>query len=188
MANFSGTRDREKRRCVRLSIHHLLKYKIVKKPEEIRTLSFIRNISSSGALLFTNEYLSINSILELEIAFPAHAKTVRVMARVIRVNFLEKLGGFEVGVEFDGLPEDMSVFIDQKIIDIRKKQDQERGGTLMKVLSVIFLLIGVIGAVLGFLARFINITVPVAPVSWINVVNMILLFSIALSLLAIARK
>lgn len=178
---------KENRKFVRLRMHHLLKYKIIKQPEEERAISFIRDISAGGALFHTQEYIPLESIVILEIVFPAEAETVVVHARVVRVKFLQKVGIFAIGVEFIDMNQNTREFINKKVLMIYK-HEKEREVKTMRLLSSIFLFLGLVGAVLGFLMRFTTINIPVAPMSWVNLVNMILLFSIALSLLAIARK
>ncbi|MDD5583760.1 MAG: PilZ domain-containing protein [Candidatus Omnitrophica bacterium] len=180
-------KGKEKRKFTRLQVYHLLKYKIIKKPEEIRTLSFVRNISAGGALFFTQEYIPLESVVDLEMVFPSHEASVTIRAKVVRVNFIKKMEGFEVGVEFLEVDQKVRDFINKKILGIYQKE-KEKGGKKMKVLSVIFLLLAAACAGLGLVTRFMNLNILVMPLQYMNIANTTLLFSIALSLLALTRK
>ena len=94
---------KERRKFIRLKAHHLLKYRVAGKGEE--ELSFVRitvkNVNiCAGALFVAKEDIPCDSTVELEINFPQHPHSIKVVSRVVRSRALKKMGGFEVGVEF----------------------------------------------------------------------------------------
>jgi c-di-GMP-binding flagellar brake protein YcgR len=103
----------EKRKYVRLTAHHLLKYKVIGRE---KTLSFARNISAGGVLFHTEDYIQPGSIVELTINFPSYPEPVRAVSKVIRAIPLTKLGGFEIGAEFIDINGEAKEFIEKKIL------------------------------------------------------------------------
>ncbi|MCM8831366.1 MAG: PilZ domain-containing protein [Candidatus Omnitrophica bacterium] len=178
---------KERRRFLRLSVHHLLKYKIIKKPEDIKVLSFVRNISACGVLFYTQEYIPLNSIIEIEIFFPQDEKAIKLLSKVVRVNFLPKVGGFSIGAEFINIDKDTQEIINSKILNVYKQQ-KEKGGKMLRIFSIILIILALLAAIAGFCIKLMGIYIFIAPMNWIHIVNMLLLFSIAFSLLVIAKK
>jgi len=114
----------EKRKFIRLTAHHLLRYKIMEKGSQV---SFARNISAGGVLFYSKEALPQGSMVEMEINFPHYPHPVKVVSKVVRVHPLEKLGGFEIGAEFVNVEEDAKDFINRKIITVQDQIEKESG-------------------------------------------------------------
>ena len=112
---------KERRKFIRLKAHHLLKYRVAGKGEE--ELSFVRNISAGGALFVAKEDIPCDSTVELEINFPQHPHSIKVVSRVVRSRALKKMGGFEVGVEFVNVDENDKEFLKKKIASIVEESD-----------------------------------------------------------------
>ncbi len=179
---------KERRRSMRLAVHHLLKYRIVEKPPPEKPLSFVRNISAGGLLFYTHEYIPLGSLVELQISFPPLDESICVLARVVWIKFLPRIGGFNIGVEFFNIEDKIKEFINSKVLRVYEKK-KEKKGEIMRLLAGVLIVLGVIGTILGAVARFRGFyLIPIAPSHWINLINMLLLFSIALSVLSIARR
>ncbi|MCK9572801.1 MAG: PilZ domain-containing protein [Candidatus Omnitrophica bacterium] len=171
---------RNKRRFLRLNAHHLLKYKLLDGSGKEGVLSFVRNISAGGTLFHSNEYMKPASILELDISFPPSPDSVKIKAKVLRAENLETMGGFDVAVEFLDLGEDVKKFIAKKIGHTFEKTKEAD----MKILASIFICLGVIAGVIALSTRFNLIpSLFFSALTWLNIVNALLLFSIALSLI-----
>jgi c-di-GMP-binding flagellar brake protein YcgR len=123
MALFGKKRPKgeERRKYIRLDAHHLLKYKIVGKGEE---LSFAKNISAGGVLFIAKENIPTDSVIELEINFPTFPHPIKAKARVVWNRELKKFGGFETGAEFINVDEDAKEFINKKITSTSEKLEQ----------------------------------------------------------------
>ncbi|UCC94684.1 MAG: PilZ domain-containing protein [Candidatus Omnitrophota bacterium] len=180
---FFKTSQKDRRKFVRLRAHHLLKYRVVGQQEY--QLSFARNISAGGLLFYAPEEIPTQSILEIIINFPSYPKPIKVRAKPVRVHRLEKVGGYEIGVEFIEIDEATRNFINRRVL---KAYSMAKGGGVMNLFAVTFLLLAVAGGIIGFIVRFCGISVAVAPLGWISLTNMFLLLSIAISVLIIAHK
>jgi len=115
---FKKQKWEERRKFIRLSAHHLLKYKVLEKEEK---LSFARNISAGGVLFYCKEQLPAGSTVELEVNFPQYPHPIKVVAKVIRAMELKKMGGYEIGAEFINVEEGAKNFIDEKIKAVSKE-------------------------------------------------------------------
>ena len=176
---------KERRRFIRLKAHHLLKYRVADKEEVSKLLSFARNISAGGVLFYADKEVAPGNLVELEISFPEHPRPMKTVARVVRATPMEKIGGFEMGAEFINIDEADRKFIDEKIKSVYKYTEKE-GGRIMKVLSVIALMCGIVMAIGAVVSRFF-IALPIAPMSWIGLTQTCLLFSIAFGILSIKK-
>lgn len=58
----------------------------------------------------------------------------------------------------------------------------------MKKSAYLFMFLGMMSGILGFATRFFDLALPVSPDGWVSITSMLLLFSIALSLLAISKR
>jgi c-di-GMP-binding flagellar brake protein YcgR len=102
----------ERRKFLRLEAHHLLKYKMLNKK---RALSFARNISAGGVLFHSKDEMPPGSDVELVINFPSFPHPISVVARIIHIKPLKKLGGFYIGAEFIHINEQDRDYIEKKI-------------------------------------------------------------------------
>ncbi|MBD3245703.1 MAG: hypothetical protein GF333_01690 [Candidatus Omnitrophica bacterium] len=182
--HFFRKKGRDRRKYVRLRAHHLLKYKILSPQEH---LTFVRDISGGGLLFFSREDIPVGSVVELAVNFPASPLPIEGVAKVIRTRHLKKMGGYEIAVEFLELDEENRERIQRQIACVYEKKEQRKGERMGRV-AKIFLGLAIVGALFGTATRFFDVSVPVAPLSWVMLTNMFLLFSIAVTLLAIARK
>ncbi|MDD4182303.1 MAG: PilZ domain-containing protein [Candidatus Omnitrophica bacterium] len=170
---------KDKRQFLRLSAHHLLKYKLLDEGGKEGTLSFVRNISAGGVLFHSNEYIKPGSNLGLDISFPPSSDSVKIKAKVLRTGKLKTVGGFDVAVQFLNLNGDIKKIIDRKIENTAYKTKEDD----MKTLAAIFIIFAAIAGIIALSTRF-NL-IPVIffkAATWLNIVNTSLLFSIAISL------
>lgn len=107
---------------MRLSAHHLVKYKIANKT----TVCFARNISAGGLLLYTQEEIAAGSILEIIINFPGKPKPLNLSAKVLRSKNLKQIGGFEVGCQFLDIDKPTHDYINERIIRILGKENKPK--------------------------------------------------------------
>ncbi|MCK9613939.1 MAG: PilZ domain-containing protein [Candidatus Omnitrophica bacterium] len=174
--------SKNKRRFLRLTAYHLLKYKVCgdeKNKEGV--LSFVRNISAGGVLFHSAEYIKPKSVLELNINFPSSPDAIKVNARVLRSKSM-KIGGFDVAVEFLDLKDDYKNTINKRIANTF---DKTREG-VMKFVASIFIFLGVIAGIIAVSIKF-NLIPAIffSAIVWLNIVNTLLLFSMAISLITI---
>jgi len=104
-----------KRKFVRLNLHCLLKYE---KLQGQQVLSFVRNISAGGVLFHSQEELPVGATMRLKLNFLNHPEPISVIAKVLRVNPLKKLGGFDIAVEFINIEEKDRDFINKQLLEI----------------------------------------------------------------------
>ncbi|MCM8819948.1 MAG: hypothetical protein NC925_04040, partial [Candidatus Omnitrophica bacterium] len=95
--------------------------------------------------------------------------------------------GFSIGTEFINIDKDTQEIINSKILNVYKQQ-KERGGKMLRIFSIILIILALLAAIAGFCIKLMGINIFIAPMNWIHIVNMLLLFSIAFSLLVIAKK
>ncbi len=173
--------NKDKRKFVRLPIHHLLKYKIADKQGISGVLSFVRNISAGGTLFHCNERIAPGSILELEIKVPLSTDIIKTKVKVLRTVPLEKMGGFDVAVEFIDLPAAAHKAMNERILNTHDKIEEE---VFMKLMAFVSIILAVIAALLGLSIQF-NLLpfILFKPIAWLSIANTLLFFSIAFSLL-----
>jgi hypothetical protein len=174
---------KNRRKFFRLMAHHLLKYKVVGDEKTTGMLSFIRNISAGGVLFHSRDRLEPGKPLELEINFPFSSQSIKTFAKILRVKPLKRIGGFDIAVEFINLEEETKNLINERILNVYEKT---KGGGIMKVLAIIFIILGLFSAAVALLIRFklkIGLEIPFESSTWLNVTSICLLLSIALSLL-----
>lgn len=121
------SKKEDRRKYTRLKAHHLLKYKILKRAEPSNPSSFIRDISAGGAALFSEEYIPLESIIEITVKLPIFKEPVPIICRVVRVKHL--MDGYEVGVEFMDLNPQLKEALDSRIKDAYKKRGLKRKGS-----------------------------------------------------------
>ena len=178
---------KNKRQFKRLNIHHLLRYKVVEKREEISYISFVRNISAGGLLFYSKEYIPKDSIVELEISFPPYSKIVSLKAQVLRTEFLNSVGGFNIAVKFIDPEKEVIDFINDKILKVYKKIENKKEEK-MRLLAFIFVIIAGLFGIFGIIVKILKLHLPIALVNWMDIVKILLLFSISMSLLVISKK
>jgi c-di-GMP-binding flagellar brake protein YcgR len=112
---------KERRRFIRLSAHHLLKYKLINREKE---LSFAHNISAGGVLFHAKSDIAPGELIELEINFPGYPTPVKAISKVVRTEKAEKVEGFNVAAEFVNIEEGAKDFVSKKIQDIQGEIEQ----------------------------------------------------------------
>jgi len=112
----------EKRQFIRLTAHHLLKYKVIGGSP---ATSFIRNISAGGVLFYSKEDFPQDTMIEMEINFPHYPHPIKAVAKIIRTKSLGKIGGDEVGAEFINVDEEAKDFINKKIVTVYDEVHKE---------------------------------------------------------------
>ena len=112
---------KERRRFIRLSAHHLLKYKLINREKE---LSFARNISAGGVLFHAKNDIAPGEMVELEINFPGYPTPVKAVSKVVRSEKDEKGGGYYVAAEFVNIEESARDYVNKKIKEIQGEIEQ----------------------------------------------------------------
>jgi len=116
MSIFSSKKpEEERRKYIRLDAHHLVKYQVLEKGQE---LSFARNISAGGVRFVAKESIPIGDMVEIMINFPQYSHPIKTRAKVVWAKELKKVGGFEIGAEFVNVEGDAKDFIDKKIKEV----------------------------------------------------------------------
>jgi c-di-GMP-binding flagellar brake protein YcgR len=104
---------KKRRKFNRISAHHLVKYKRIEDDSQ-PMLSFARNLSAGGVLLYASEPGVIGDRLQVTINFPGAEKPIVAEGKVLRSKQLKKIGGYEIGVEF--------INIDEKEFELMKNK------------------------------------------------------------------
>lgn len=176
-----GGFPKERRRFVRLGVHHLVKYRVLDDKEVSGTLCFARNISAGGVLFHSEVSLEPGKFVELQINFPSYPEPIKAIGKILRVLPLQMVGGFDVAVEFVNVDNDAKEFIDKRILNVF---DETKGGKSMRVIAVTCFLLAVISAILAFVMKL-NLGIPALLSSFmlLKIAHTFLFFSIAASLL-----
>lgn len=117
---FSANKRKGKRKYLRIRLHHLLKYKI--KDSDEKKVSFAQDISAGGALIYLSKKVRPGDLIELEILFPFHPHSVKIIAQAVRSNYLEKFKKYKVGVKFIGIDQDIKKKLIKKIKEAEKRK------------------------------------------------------------------
>jgi hypothetical protein len=187
---------KEKRRFVRLSVHHLAKYKLINDVTRSQTWVNARvfNMSAGGCCLLADESLSVGTVLEIAINFPHIDQPISTLAKIVWSKPPLKSNFYKCGVEFIQISDEMRQAIDGRIKSVYKEID--RNLTLTeKILKIILgggeemfknIAKGVLVAAIIFViyGLFMKLTAGVFPRNWLKITDTMLFFSIAISLLA----
>ena len=114
--------NKQKRKFSRLNEHHLLKYKVM---GDGHGLSFVRNISRGGVLFFSKQEISSGEMLEMEISMPPKDIPVKVVAKVVHTEKLEKVQGYNIGVEFVTIDDKDREFMEEHYPEISPKKGKK---------------------------------------------------------------
>lgn len=112
---------KEKREFIRLSAHHLLKYKVVGGQD---SLSFVRNLSAGGILFYASDNIVVGSILEVKINLLPNPEPIQATIKVVRVKHLKKARGVNIAAVFVNIDDKDKEIIGKKIskyMEIAKK-------------------------------------------------------------------
>ncbi len=90
---------KKRRKFKRIKAHHLIKYKSLSEKNE-GIVSFARNLSAGGVLMYANKPSILGDILEIIINFPGADSPIMVKGKVLRTKELKKIGGYEIAVQF----------------------------------------------------------------------------------------
>jgi Tfp pilus assembly protein PilZ len=104
--------NKNRRKFVRLKVHHLVKYKILDSAE---TLTFARNLSAGGIRFYCKEKIPKGSTVEMTINFPDSPTPLKILSKVVWIKELKKMGGFEVGAQFIDVDDDTFELLRKKI-------------------------------------------------------------------------
>jgi len=89
-----------KRKYFRLNAYHLAKYRLLARSDHSVTITGIKNIGGGGICLQVEEYLPVDSTVQVYINFPKISQPVPAVAKVTWIKALGKKGSYEVGMEF----------------------------------------------------------------------------------------
>ena len=176
-----GSFPKERRRFIRLGVHHLVKYRVLDEKETSGTLCFARNISAGGVLFHSDTSVEPGKFIELQINFPSYPNPIKAVGKILRVLPLKLVGGFDVAVEFVNVDNDAKEFINKRILNVF---EETKGGEFMRVIAVICFLLAAISVILAFVMKL-NLGMPVLISSFmlLRIAHTFLFFSIAASLL-----
>lgn len=90
---------KRRRKFKRISVHHLIKYRSLSEKEEV-SVSFSRNLSAGGVLLYAKKPGVLGDVLEVIINFPGTDNPIVVKGKILRSKELKKIGGYEIAVQF----------------------------------------------------------------------------------------
>ncbi|MEI8349354.1 MAG: PilZ domain-containing protein [Candidatus Omnitrophota bacterium] len=176
-----GNFPQERRKFVRLGVHHLVKYRVLDEKESKDTLCFIRNISAGGVLFHSDVTVTPGKFIELQINFPSYPKPVKAVGKILRAIPLKLVGGFDVAVEFINVDDEAKDFINRRILNVFEKT---KGGKSMRIVAITCFLLAILSVALAF-AMKLNLGIPALISSFVlmRLAHTFLLFSIAASLL-----
>jgi len=176
-----GSFPKERRKFVRLGVHHLVKYRVLDEKESKDTLCFVRNISAGGVLFHSDVSVVPGKFIELQINFPSYPKPVKAVGKILRTIPLKLVGGFDVAVEFINVDDEAKDFINKRILNVFEKT---KGGKSMRVIAIACFLLALL-SMIASLAMKLNLGLPALISSFMlmRLAQTFLLFSIAASLL-----
>lgn len=113
----------ERRRCLRLNVYHLVKYRVIsdRPHQSVLLLASIKDIGAGGICLVTEELLPVSTNLELQINFPVIDKPIFTLGRVVWSKQIAKSNRYLVGVEFENIEASMPKLIDDNIKFVYRK-------------------------------------------------------------------
>ena len=121
-----------RRKFPRVAQHYLLQYKVISKD---KVLAFARDLSAGGVLFHSKEELPVGGTVELWFNLPFHPEPIKAVAKILRVKPLQKIGGFDVAVEFINIEEKHMHLLNNKIITVTGKEQgkaQAKGAKVVK--------------------------------------------------------
>ncbi|MBN2097774.1 MAG: PilT/PilU family type 4a pilus ATPase [Candidatus Omnitrophica bacterium] len=89
-----------KRQFTRLKSEFILKCKVVDEKEAGLTIATARDLSPAGIFFESKHLYNLNTVLEIELNLPTLAKIVKVLAKVSRIEELEKKDTYGIGAIF----------------------------------------------------------------------------------------
>lgn len=97
---------KERRKYVRLKATVAVKYTVIGKPGEVKVFS--KNIGAGGLCITTEEQLTVDTPLQLELKIPDLKNPIRALGRVVWQKRFETAGEepkiyFNTGIEFTGI-------------------------------------------------------------------------------------
>lgn len=117
---FSINNKKGNREYIRISLHHLIKYKV--KDFDEKKLSFAQNLSAGGALVYLSQEVRPGDLIELEILFPFYPEPIRVKAQVRRAKYLKRFKKYKVGIKFIEINQKVKQKIIKKFKELEKRK------------------------------------------------------------------
>jgi c-di-GMP-binding flagellar brake protein YcgR len=100
------------RKTSRLNAYHLVKYRVMSKPNSPLVLTSAENIGGGGICIHTQEIIPVAETLQIFINFPHMDAPIPTVAKVIWVKRLKSQEAYQVGVQFLEIEE----MVRQKVI------------------------------------------------------------------------
>jgi c-di-GMP-binding flagellar brake protein YcgR len=120
---------KHRRKFKRIGAHHLVKFKSLSGKDE-PIISFARNLSAGGVLLYAKKSGVLGDVLEVTINFPGADKPISVKGKVLRSKELKKIGGYEIAVQFINISKEefelMQKRIDRSIEQAKKGKKKNK--------------------------------------------------------------
>jgi len=102
-----------KRKTSRLNAYHLVKYRIMSKPNSPLVLTNAENISGGGVCIHTQEIIPVGETLQVYINFPHMDHPIPTVAKVMWAKRLKSQESYQIGVSFLEIEE----MVRQKVIN-----------------------------------------------------------------------
>lgn len=145
--------NQNKRKFLRLSACHLLRYKIIGKEGAVEKVASIKDISGGGLSFHACEAFNVEEKVALVLRIPFYPTLVNAVAKVTRVEELDKDRGVEVAVQFTTIDDEVKDFINTKVIDIKRKIARDK---IAKKLILLFLIVLIGASLVALTLQFVK--------------------------------
>jgi c-di-GMP-binding flagellar brake protein YcgR len=128
----------EKRKYIRLTAYHLVKYRLLAKAGEQQhefVLASIRDIGAGGVCIRTEESLLLTGTIELKINFPSIATSIFALAKVVWVKQIKNSNFYEIGAEFIEIKESVRQGIDEHLKSVCEKVSKKKTSLFSNLLK-----------------------------------------------------
>jgi c-di-GMP-binding flagellar brake protein YcgR len=115
----------EKRAYPRVRVYHLVKYRLLSRPDAPMVLASFKNIGGGGACLRTPEALSTSDIIQLYINMPGFSQAFPSVAKVVWVKKAGK-NQLEAGLHFMEIEELIRNDIIKRIDFVNRRLEEKQ--------------------------------------------------------------
>lgn len=108
---------KERRKEKRVSEENKISFKIISKEKTQKSIesffALTKNISVGGASILTDNFLTINTLLKIDLLLAKKHKHICVVGKIKWINELYENELYEIGIEFiDSLPDDILLLLE----------------------------------------------------------------------------
>ncbi|MBU1125685.1 MAG: PilZ domain-containing protein [Candidatus Omnitrophica bacterium] len=99
----------------RLSAYHLVKYRLLSKPQSPLVVASLKDIGGGGLCLRTQEHIPVATYLQLYVNLPQFPQAVTSAAKVMWSRKLKTTNVYEIGLQFVNIEESFRQAIKERV-------------------------------------------------------------------------